>query len=461
MLAFASCAGENDKPNILFILIDDMAYSAIQCYGNELVPTPNVDALADKGMRFNQGYVTPQCTPTRASLLTGQYTARNKMWHVVPQYGFPHARVKEPVYLEDLPREQFTLAEALKTAGYRTAILGKWHLSLYENDGYYTYLYPETAHYYGFDYVNPKQEPTEYQSYGDKGVDFLTDEAIAFMEKHKNNPFFIYLSHHTVHGPILAPEALVKKYLDKGFPEEGLNFAEYLASIEHLDNSIGRLMEKIEELGIEQNTLVFFVSDNGGVDRYFDNAPLRYGKGSPYEGGTRVPFIVKWPDKIGSQEVCGTPVHIVDVYPTLLDVAGIKIPENHVLDGESLLPLLLKERKAEKKMNKRPIYFYQPLYDIQWGAVPCASMVEGDYKLLWFFGDYVDLDQDGKYIPEGRVELYNLSEDLSETKDISASTPEMTTRMQKQLEEWILSCGAEIPGLNPDFDMGKWNVREK
>ncbi len=459
-LAFGSFARENDKPNILFILIDDLGYPAIQCYGNDLVPTPNVDAIAEKGMRFTQGYVTPQCTPTRASLLSGQYTARNKMWHVIPQYGFPNARIKEPVYLEDFPREQFTVAEALKTAGYTTAILGKWHLSLYENDGYYTYLFPEKAHYYGFDYVNPKQDPAEYQSYGDKGVDFLTDEAIAFMEKNKNHPFFIYLSHHTVHNPILAPENLVQKYLDKGYPETGLNFAEYLASIEHLDHSVGRLLQKIEELDIEKNTLVFFVSDNGGVDKAFDNAPLRYGKGSAYEGGTRVPFIVKWPDKIKTQQECKTPVHIVDVYPTLLEVAGLEKPENQVLDGVSLLPLLVNDKKAEKKMSSRPIYFYQPLYDIQWGAVPCASMVEGDYKLIWFFGDYIDLEQNGKYIPEGRSELYNLSKDLSEKNDLSASEPKLTSSMQEKLKAWIVSCDAEIPGLNPDFDIDTWDQRK-
>ena len=459
-LAFGSFARENDKPNILFILIDDLGYPAIQCYGNDLVPTPNVDAIAEKGMRFTQGYVNPQCTPTRASLLSGQYTARNKMWHVIPQYGFPNARIKEPVYLEDFPREQFTVAEALKTAGYTTAILGKWHLSLYENDGYYTYLFPEKAHYYGFDYVNPRQDPTEYQSYGDKGVDFLTDEAIAFMEKNKNHPFFIYLSHHTVHNPILAPENLVQKYLDKGYPETGLNFAEYLASLEHLDHSVGRLLQKIEELDIEKNTLVFFVSDNGGVDKAFDNAPLRYGKGSAYEGGTRVPFIVKWPDKIKAQQECKTPVHIVDVYPTLLEVAGLEKPDNQVLDGVSLLPLLVNDKKAEKKMISRPIYFYQPLYDIQWGAVPCASMVEGDYKLIWFFGDYIDLEQNGKYIPEGRSELYNLSKDLSEKNDLSASEPKLTSRMQEQLKAWIVSCDAEIPGINPDFDIDTWDQRK-
>jgi len=422
------------KPNILFILVDDMGYPAIECYGNKMVPTPNIDGIAKQGMRFTRGYVTPQCTPTRASLLTGQYTARNKMWHVVPQYGFPFARVKEPEYLEDLPREQFTLAEALKTAGYTTALLGKWHLSTYDNDGYYTYLYPEKAHYYGFDYVNPKQNPTEYSGYGDKGVDFLTDEAIQFMDKNKNHPFFIYLSHHTVHNPVLAPKDLVRKYLEKGYHEYGLNFAEYLASIEHLDNSVGRLMKKLKELGIEKNTMVFFVSDNGGVDSQFDNSPLRYGKGSSYEGGIRVPFMVQWPDKIKAGQVCKTPVHVVDIYPSLLEIAGITKPENQVLDGVSLLPLLEAKKKAAKQFAHRPLFFYQPLYDVQWGAVPCASIIEGDYKLIWFFGDYIDLDQNGKYIPEGRTELYNLSADIGEKADLAIAMPEKAEAMQQKLQ---------------------------
>jgi uncharacterized sulfatase len=448
-----------DKPNILFILIDDMGYPATKVYGNKLVKTPNIDKIAQKGIRFTQGYVTPQCTATRASLLTGQYTARNKMWHVVPGYGFPFARVKEPQFLEELPRAEFTIAEALKTQGYHTACIGKWHLSAYDNDGYYTYLYPDKAQYYGFDYVNRRQNPPEYQSYGDKGVDFLTDEALQFMEKNQNQPFFIYLSHHTIHNPVLAPPDLVKKYLDKGYPEKGLNFAEYLASIEHLDNSVGRLLDKIKELGIENNTVVFFISDNGGVDSQLGNSPLRYGKGSPYEGGTRVPFIVKWPDKIKAGLVCKTPVHIVDIYPTLLDLSKAEKPENQILDGQSLLPLMFGDKKAEKKLKSRPVYFYQPLYDIQWGAVPCASIIEGDYKLIWFFGDYIDLDQDGKYIPEGRIELYNLTDDVGETNDLSKVDSKKVQALQAKLKTWMLDSDAEIPEINPDYNADKWDLR--
>lgn len=461
MLVFAFPSLSKEKPNILFILIDDMGYPAIECYGNDIVPTPNIDRIADQGIRFTQGYVTPQCTPTRASLITGQYTARNKMWHVVPQYGFPFARVKEPKYLEDLPREQFTVAEALKTAGYTTALLGKWHLSTYDNDGYYTYLFPDKAKYYGFDYVNPKQSPPEYQSYGDKGVDFLTDEAIQFMDKNKNHPFFIYLSHHTIHNPILAPKDLVKKYLDKGFPETGVNMAEYLASIEHFDNSIGRLLQKMKELDIEKNTVVFFVSDNGGVDSEFSNAPLRYGKGTPYEGGTRVPFLVKWPEKIKAGKICKAPVHIIDIYPSLLDIAGIEKPDNHVLDGVSLLPVLTGRKNAEKSIVNRPLFFYQPLYDLLWGSVPSASMVEGDYKLIWFFGDYVDREQDSKYFTGERFELYNLKKDLGEKSNLTMQDPERTREMQAKLKEWILSCGEHIPELNQYYDSEKWDQRVK
>ena len=452
-------AKAQEKPNIIFILIDDMGYPAIECYGNKLVKTPNIDRIAQNGMRFTQGYVTPQSTPTRASLLTGQYTARNKMWHVVPQYWFPYARVKEPQYLEDLPRDQFTVAEALKTDGYTTALVGKWHLSTFDNDGYYTYLYPDKAHYYGFDYVNPKQNPFEYQSYGDKGVNFLTDEAIGFMDRNRNKPFFIYLSHHTVHNQVLAPKDLVKKYLDLGYPEKGLNFAEYLASIEHLDNSVGRLMGKLKEFGLEKNTIVFFVTDNGGVDTQFDNAPLRYGKGSAYEGGTRVPFMVQWPGKIKAGAVCDVPVHIVDIYPTLLDIAHAPKPKNQVLDGVSLMPVFAGNKKEVKKLENRPIFFYQPLYDIQWGAVPSASMVKGDYKLIWFFGDYIDLDQGGKYIPEGRVELFNLKKDIGEKNDLAALEPARKEKMFSELKSWIISTGSPIPELNPGYDPAKWDQR--
>ena len=275
------------QPNILFILVDDLGYKAVPPYGNPHQDLSNLDRLAEEGMTFMDAYVTPQCTPTRAALMTGQHTARNKMWHVIAGYGFPYAKMREPKYRENLPRETYTMAEALQDNGYRTAQLGKWHLNTYEQgDGYYTYLFDDAKEYYGFDYVTPMQEPSEYHQRGDKGVRMLTNEAMGFMERSqaKEQPFFIYLAHHTIHGPVLAPDSLVQKYQELGYPDSTLpdrynvdapTNAEYLGALKHLDNSIGRLTDKIEELGIEDNTMVVFLSDNGASSE----RPSRYGPG--------------------------------------------------------------------------------------------------------------------------------------------------------------------------------------
>ena len=447
---------EIEKPNILLILMDDLGWSSLSCLGNPYVKTPNIDKLAENGVLFTEAYATPQCTPTRASLLTGQHTARNKMWHVVPFYGFPNAKMKEPEYLEDLPRESYTLAEVLKDNGYKTAMLGKWHLSTWENDGYYTYLRDSAKLHYGFDYVNPVTDPTEYQSYGDKGVEFLTDEAIRFMRENKDTSFFIFLSHHTIHGPVLAPDSLAQKYIDKGFPKTGQNFAEYLGAINHFDNSVGRLSKALKKLGLDENTIVIFYSDNGGVDKQFDQAPLRLGKGSPYEGGIRVPLIVSWKNKIQPM-VVNNHVHVVDFFPTLMDFAGGEFTQNLILDGVSFRPLL----EGHTNATREEMFWYLPLYDPQWGASPCAVMRDGNYKLIWFFGDYIEKENDFNYIPEGRVELYNLNEDISETNDLSQVFPEKTSEMKAKLFSWILEMGEDTCSLNPNYNIENALIRGK
>lgn len=439
-----------EKPNILLIFMDDLGWSSLSCLGNPVMKTPNIDALAENGALFTQAYVTPQCTPTRASLFTGQHTARNKMWHVIPGYDFPHARLTEPDYITNLPRETFTLPEALKANGYKTALLGKWHLSTYGNDGYYTYLWDSCKHYYGFDYVNPLADPREYQGYGDKGVEFLTEEAIRFMEQNKDTAFFIYLSHHTIHGPVLAPDSLVQKYLNLGFPEAGQNNATYLAAINHFDNSVGKLTRALKALNLEDKTLVIFYSDNGGVDKEFEQAPLRFGKGSPYEGGIRVPLVVSWPGQI-SPSVIHYPVHVVDFYPTLLDFAGGEKPKNHILDGISFRPLLA----GEKALARNELYWYMPLYDPQWGASPAAVLREGDFKLVWFFGDYIEKENNFNYIPEGRLELYNLGEDPGEKNDLARVYPQKVSEMKSKLYRWIVEMGEDTCSLNPDYDFQK------
>jgi uncharacterized sulfatase len=418
---------------------------------------PNINQLAAEGMSFTDAYVTPQCTPTRASLLTGQHTARNEMWHVIPGYGYPYAKMREPTFRRNLPRSTYTLGKALQDQGYTTALLGKWHLTA-NDDGHYLYLYDQGKSYYGFDYVNPRQDPENYANRGDKGVQFLTTEAAQFMEKSvkEQQPFFIYLSHHSIHTRVHAPDSLVAQYKSRGWPLEKRQIekvsfpsnAVYLAALKHLDNSVGQLLHAIEKLGIEENTVVIFLSDNGGDDSQFENYPLRYGKGSAYEGGIRVPLIAKYPKLIEGESVSHEPVHVVDIYPTLLDLAGGKVKEDHLLDGFSLRPLLTQQ----DSLNRDALYWYMPLYDAQWGATPSAVIRKGPYKLIHYFGDHIDLEDGGAYIPEAKTVLYNLEHDLSETTDLSAEMPERVSELKDKLLNWIDKIGVELPTVNPNYN---------
>jgi arylsulfatase A len=440
-------AQTSPKPNILFILADDLGYTGVRCFGGHHARTPRLDLLAAEGVRFTQAYVQPQCTPTRASLLTGQHTARNRMWHVIPYYDYPYMRLREPAYRENLGRGTPTLAAALRAAGYFTGIIGKWHLTTNE-DGHYEQLFPEAALHYGFDWAAPRNNPRSVQSRGDKGVDQFTNEACDFLERHRDRPFFLYLSHHTIHGPVLAPEALRKKYRAMGYRDDGLHNTTYLAALEHMDTGIGRVLDKLKELGLDGNTIVVFLSDNGGVHTVWDNAPLRAGKGSLYEGGIRVPCIVRWPGVVKPGTVRDTPLHVVDWYPTLLDAAGAKPPAGHTLDGVSMAAHL----RGGSAPKRDRLYWYMPLYDIQWGAVPGAIVREGDWKLIEFFGDYVDIEQDYEYTPRGRVELYNLRNDTGERNNLAAKMPERVKAMRGALNEWIDSTGAGRPTPNPNYD---------
>jgi len=449
-------------PNILFILTDDQGWPTLGSYGNKLVPTPNLDRLAAEGMRFTDAYVMPQCTPTRAALLTGQHTARNGMWHVIGWYGYPWARLAEPAYVESLPRETFTVAKGLKSAGYATACLGKWHLTD-SRDGSYTALKQEAAAHYGFDFAPAPPKPN-YHQVGDKGVDWLTEQALEFIGKHRGQPWFVYLAHHTIHGPVVAPEETVARYRAKGAPETGLHNATYLAAIETLDQSIGKLLRGLDELGQRENTMVVFLSDNGGIyeafnpksankpgdalqlDRQeFSNAPLRAGKGSHYEGGIRVPCLVRWPGVVKPGSAGATPIHVTDWLPTLLESAAARAPANHVVDGQSLVPLL----KGEA-MPDRPLFWYLPFYELRWGATPSAIIREGDWKLIHFFGDWFDAEN--RYRVGERLELYNLARDIGETTNLAEREPQRAAAMREKLHAWMRSVPAKVPGPNPHHD---------
>jgi uncharacterized sulfatase len=262
----------------------------------------------------------------------------------------------------------------------------------------------------------------------------------------------------------------VRKYLDKGFPPEGLNNATYLAAIEHFDTAIGRLVSAVDDMGLVSSTLVLFMSDNGGVDRvwhpnppavepgeivrlqqrdrWFSSAPLRAGKGSSYEGGIRVPMIARWTGAIKPKQTCRTPVHIVDLLSTFLELSKTSIPAGYHADGVSLLPLL-----QGKEISPRALYWYQPFYDVRWLATPSAMIREGDYKLLEFFGDYLEETPSGAvYIPSGRVELYDVREDIGETRNLVSAMPAKAEEMRRNLHAWIESTGSPIPGKNPRYN---------
>lgn len=436
------------KPNVIFILADDLGYTGVRCFGGNHARTPNLDRLASQGVRFTNAYVTPQCTPTRASLLTGQHTARNRMWHVIPGYNYPYMRVAEPEFRVNLPRGAITLPSALRSAGYTTGIIGKWHLTA-NQDGHYEQLYPEAASHYGFDYAEARHDPPGVHQRTDKGVDRYTDEALGFIEKNRERPFFLYLAQHTVHGPVMAPPEKVQAYRRRGYLPEGQHNAVYLAAIEHLDASVGRIMSRLDEWKLAEDTMVVFLSDNGGIDPQLDNAPLRAGKGSCYEGGIRVPAIVRWNGGFKGGRVDPTPIHVCDWFPTLLSAAGAPAPAGHTLDGADLMPLFT----AAKAPDRDALFWHMPLYDPLWGAVPAAIIRQDNYKLIDFFGDYIDIDDHYEYIPEGRVELFDLANDIGETRNLAASHPQLAAAMHKRLHAWIRSTGAEIPGLNPNFDI--------
>ena len=450
-----------DRPNILFILTDDHGWPTLGCYGSKKVPTPHLDRLAGEGMRFSEAYVMPQCTPTRAALLSGQHTARNGMWHVIPWYGLPWARVQEPGYREQFPRDLPNLPKSLRDAGYTTGMAGKWHLTT-GADGDYASLRPEAAGAYGFDWVAPRGPGS--QNEGDKWVDHLTDQAIGFIRGHPDKPWFCYLAHHTLHGVVSAPPDLVKKHLAAGAPETGMFNATYLAAIEHLDDSLGRLLGALDEMKQRNNTLVVFLTDNGGLDtnyhlpevrdgsrplqiktQEFDNAPLRAGKGSPYEGGIRVPCIVRWPGHVSPGRVCSTPVHVVDWMPTLLAASGASSPAHHRLDGANLLPLF-----DGGTIAPRTLFWYLPLDDRRWAATPCAVIRQGDWKLIESFGDW--FDDEPRYHVGSRLELFNLREDPGELVDRSTSESVRAANLSIQLRDWMRSIPVPIPGDNPHFD---------
>jgi arylsulfatase A len=437
--ASATAEPRAERPNVVFILIDDLGWTDLGCMGSLLYETPNVDRLAREGMKFTQAYsACTVCSPTRASLMTGKYPARLHITDYIPGERHPKAKLRIPDWTKHLPVEEVTIAKLLRGAGYATASIGKWHLGPSE-------FFPE---HQGFDlnrggcdkgqppsYFSPYKIPTlEDGPKGEYLTDRLTDEAVRFIEANKERPFYLYFPHYGVHTPLQAKPEAVEKYRAKIKSGMGQKNATYAAMVESIDQSVGRVLATLDELKLSEKTIVVFTSDNGGLLESTSNKPLRVGKGSAYEGGVRVPLLVRWPGVVRPGSASETPVISPDWYPTIAEAAAAKLDPQQIVDGASLLPLL----RGTEGFARDAIFWHYPHYH-GGGAKPYGAVRRGDLRLVEFFED-------------GRVELYNLKDDIGETKDLAAAMPEKAQELRKLLSDWRLSVGAQMPAPNPDYD---------
>jgi arylsulfatase A-like enzyme len=434
--ARAGAAGPARKPNFVFILIDDLGWTDLGFMGSDYYETPRIDELASEGVVFTSAYSNaPNCAPTRACLMSGQYGPRHGVYTVgTPERGPAKRRKLIPTpNTTELGTEHVTLAEALKPAGYTSACIGKWHL------GSQAPFRPQDR---GFDFVFERHERSHRAEDGSYLTDRLTDKAVEFIEANRQRPFFVYLSHHAVHTPIQAKPELVAKY-EKKKPAGGHNNPKYAAMIESVDQSVGRVLDKLDELDLSKETVVFFFSDNGGHANFTSMTPLRGSKGTLYEGGIRVPAIIRWPGHAGGGRRSDVPIIGLDFYPTILEAARAARPAGHTLDGVSLWPLVF----GTEGPRRDAVFWHFPAYlepynDAQWPwrTTPAGAVRRGDWKLIEFFED-------------GRVELYNLKDDIGETKDLSAKLPEKTKEMRRLIADWRGQVKAPVPTrLNPEFD---------
>lgn len=442
----AKIKGES-KPNILLINIDDMGWRDVGFMGSEFYETPNLDALAADGMIFTNAYASASnCAPSRACLMSGQWTPRHGIYTVdSSERGKSKDRKLIPVKNNTvLPDSQYILPEALKDAGYVTCHAGKWHLS---DDptlfGFDVNIGGSHAGSPGSYYPPYTQVPLEAPSEDYYLTDLIMDKTLEFLQKAGDTPFFLYYSPYAVHTPIHPVKKLLPKYKNK--PEwNGQNNAEYATMVENLDIQIGRLIGNLKKSGKLENTFILFSSDNGGVYKVTRQRPLRAGKGSYYEGGIREPMFVCWPGKVTAGTKTDVPISNLDFYPTILEVVGISKPENKVLDGQSIVPLL----KGKNKLEERPLFWHFPIYleggnaecqDSLFRCRPGSAIRLDDWKLIHYFEN-------------NDIELYNLKNDISEKNNLAQSNPQKVNELLNMLRKWRKETAAPVPSiLNPDF----------
>jgi len=453
------------RQNVVFFLVDDLGWRDLGCYGSSFYDTPRIDQLASEGMRFTQAYAAcPVCSPTRVSIMTGKYPVRlgTTDWFGAPQPETAHLHPtgKNPLlpapYVDHMPLEETTIAEALEAAGYTTFFAGKWHLG---GEGFY----PENQGFafnrggyekgspvsYFSPYGNPKLEDGPA---GEHLPDRLARESVRFLEQHGNQPFLLFLSFYSVHTPLQGRQDLVEKYRkrveERGIAKTGFvderghavrqlqNHPVYAAMVEAMDQAVGTVLDALDRLGLTDTTAVFLTSDNGGLSTMGEgaptsNVPLRAGKGWLYEGGTRVPLVVRWPGVTRPGGECDQPVISTDYYPTILEMAGLAAMLAQHVDGQSLVPLL----RGGTLPASRPIFWHYPHYGNQ-GAFPGGAIRKGDFKLIEFFED-------------GHQELYNLRLDPGERHDLSGEQPDVRNELADMLHAWQRETGARFPTPNP------------
>ncbi len=437
-----------EKPNVILINIDDLGWSDLGVMGSDYYQTPNIDKLAKQGVIFNQGYAAAaNCAPSRACLISGQATPHHGVYTVLnSDRGKSSTRkiipTKNTIHLTN---ENASLGRMMKSAGYVTATMGKWHVTKnpLKNGFDINVGGTQAGGPYNGGYHSPFKYPDcEVKEKGTYLTDYLTTRAISFIDDNKEKPFFLYFPYFAVHTPIQGKKEKIEKYkkLPKG---KGHNHPSYAAMIESVDENVGRLMAALDQMKLTENTMVIFTSDNGGVYSLSKQWPLRTGKGSYYEGGIRVPFFIRYPKMIQPNQVSEMPVTNLDIYPTLIELCGAPKAKKP-LDGKSLMPFI----KDQKELPKRPLFWHFPIY-LQGGNSECldpifrtrpGSVIRfGDWKLIEYFED-------------GKLELYNLADDMSEKKDLAKSNPEMAQKLLAQLKDWRKEMNAPVPTkLNPDY----------
>ncbi|MEX2216121.1 MAG: sulfatase [Phycisphaeraceae bacterium] len=425
-------------PHVLLIMADDLGWKDLHCQGNDALRTPRLDAFAKQGLRFTDAYAaSPVCSPTRASIMTGLAPARLHITQHGPdgkQFWPADRKVQPPASDNTLPLERITLAERLREAGYATGFFGKWHL------GDKKEFWPLAQ---GFDvnlggcgfggpptYFDPYRIPTlEPRKTGEYLTDRLADETIAFMRERKNKPMFICLWTYNPHFPFEAPADLIEHYKGKEGP--GLKNAIYGAQLEATDRAIGRVLDEVDRLKLAENTLVIFTSDNGGWMGATDNRPLRAGKGYLYEGGLRVPLIIRWPGVTKAGTIEKTPVISMDLTATILEAAGVSLAKDETLDGQSLKPLI-----TGHKLSRDALYFHYPHFAFHKDNRPGSAIRAGNHKLILRYDDE-------------SVELYDLAKDESERNNLAGTRPDLAGDLRGKLEAWLKATNAGIPSKRP------------